>query len=249
MDNAILTGDCLAILPALPAGCADLVYADPSFNRGVAYRGYKDRLPRAAYLAWLGRLLGELRRVLAPRGTLFVQIGAEWAGYAQVELDRLGLHRRNTLRWAYEFGPHQRRKFAPSHQPVLYYTSHARRFTFNADAVRVPSARQAKYRDRRANPAGRVPGDVWHFPRVWGTHKERRGHPCQTPEAPVERIIRAASNPGDLVLDPCCGSGTVPAVAKMLRRRWVGIEVGEVTAGQARRRVAGVTLLLPGIAV
>jgi site-specific DNA-methyltransferase (adenine-specific) len=247
MDNRILTGDCLVILPTLPPGCADLVVADPPFNRGLPYPGYKDRLPRTEYLAWLGRLLAACVRVLSPAGSLFVQIGPEWAGYAQVELDRLGLCWRNTVPWVYAFGPHQRRKFAPSWQPVLYYVRDAGRFTFNADAIRVPSARQTKYRDKRAHPAGRVPGDVWPFPRICGTHRERRGHPCQTPEALVERIVRAASNPGDLVLDPCCGSGTVPAVAKMLRRRWVGIEVSEAAAERARRRVAGVTALLPGL--
>jgi site-specific DNA-methyltransferase (adenine-specific) len=120
---------------------------------------------------------------------------------------------------------------------VLYYAADPKRLTFNADAVRVPSDRQTKYRDKRANPKGRVPGDVWHVPRVCGTFRERRDHCCQTPEEVVERIIRVASNPGDLVVDPMCGTGTTLAVAKRLGRRYLGVELCEATADLARRRV------------
>jgi site-specific DNA-methyltransferase (adenine-specific) len=71
--------------------------------------------------------------------------------------------------------------------------------------VLVPSARQTKYGDQRAKPGGRVPGDVWAFPRVCGTFKERAGHVCQTALALLERVVLVASNPGDLVLEPFAG--------------------------------------------
>jgi site-specific DNA-methyltransferase (adenine-specific) len=235
--NTILTGECLTVLPTLPAGSADLVFADPPFNTGLGYPGYEDRLPRDAYLAFTDRWLAAVARVLSPAGSLFVQIADEWAGYLQVRLDGLGLARRNTIIWAYGFGPHQQRKFGRDHQQILYYVADPRRFTFNADAVRVPSARQAKYRDRRADPRGRVPGDVWHFPRVCGTFRERRSHCCQTPEGVLECIVRVASNPGDLVLDPMCGTGTAAAVARRLGRRYIGIELHGPTADLARRRL------------
>jgi site-specific DNA-methyltransferase (adenine-specific) len=77
----------------------------------------------------------------------------------------------------------------------------------------------------------------WHFPWVCGTFRERRGHCCQTPEALLERVILAASNPDDLVLDPFAGTGTTPAVAQRLGRRYLGIEVCEGTADLARRRL------------
>jgi site-specific DNA-methyltransferase (adenine-specific) len=247
MDNAILTGDCLTVLPTFPAGCADLIYADPPFNIGLHYDGYKDRLPRAEYLDRPHRLLAACLRALAPAGSLFVKTAPRWARYVGVELDRLGLHGRSEIIWAYAFGPHQTQKFAPCHQPVPYYVRDPKRFTFNADAVRVRSRRQG-LGDRRANPAGRVPGDLSHFPRLPGNAREWTDHLCQTPEAVLERIVHVASNPGDLVVDPCGGSGTACAVAAKLVRRWLGIEPGEEAAQQARRRVASVTPVLPGMA-
>ncbi len=108
---------------------------------------------------------------------------------------------------------------------ILYYTKHARRFTFNADTVRVESERQRE-----------GAGDVWQFPRVCGTVKERNkaGHGCQMPEALLERLIKATTNAGDLVVDPMCGTGTTLAVAQKLGRKWIGIELSESYAEAAR---------------
>ncbi|MGK3945704.1 site-specific DNA-methyltransferase, partial [Streptomyces caeruleatus] len=70
--------------------------------------------------------------------------------------------------------------------------------------------------------------------------KERTKHPCQMPEAVLERIIRVASNPGDLVLDPFAGSGTTLAVAKRLRRRFLGVELSSDYAEAVRERLSNV---------
>jgi DNA modification methylase len=242
--DRIITGDCLDVLPTLPPGVADLVFADPPFNIGLDYPGYVDRLTREHYLAWTDLWLAEVPRVLSPAGSLFVQIADEWAGYLQVRLDALGLTWRNTIIWHYRFGPHQKRKFGRDHQQVLYYVADPERLTFNADDVRVRSARQEQG-DKRADPKGRVPGDVWTFPRVCGTFRERRGHVCQTPKRVLERIVRVASNPGDLVLDPFAGTGTALAVARSLGRRYLGVELCGETADLARRRVETTTPPLP----
>jgi DNA modification methylase len=239
--DRIITGNCLDVLPTLPPGVANLVFADPPFNIGLDYPAYVDRLSREEYLAWTDRWLAAVLRVLSPTGSLFVQTADEWAGCLQVRLDALGLAWRNTIVWAYTFGPHQKRKFGRDHQQILYYVADPGRFTFNAADVLVPSARQAKYRDRRAKPGGRVPGDVWHFPRVCGTFRERRGHCCQTPLPVVERIVRVASNHGDLVLDPFAGTGTALVAARSLGRRCLGVELCEATAELARRRLAATT--------
>src|SRR5437764_866656 len=124
-------------------------------------------------------------------------------------------------------------------------------------AVRVPSARQLVYADDRADSRGRVPDDTWilrpqdlpegfnpgentwYFSRVCGTFKERAGwHGCQMPEQLLGRILRVSSNPGDVVLDPFAGSGTTLVVARKLGRRWIGFEVSEKYAAQARARLA-----------
>ena len=117
------------------------------------------------------------------------------------------------------------------------------------------SARMTTYADRRANPVGKLPDDTWvlrpqetdehfqancdtwHVPRVCGTFNERTGHPCQMPEAVLDRIIRVATAPGDLVLDPFAGSGTTLAVAKKLRRDYLGVELSEQYADGVRKRL------------
>jgi site-specific DNA-methyltransferase (adenine-specific) len=133
-------------------------------------------------------------------------------------------------------------------------------FTFNAEAIRVPSARQLVYGDRRANPTGRLPDDTWilrpqdlpegfgadentwYFPRVCGTFKERAGwHGCQMPEQLLGRIIRACSHPGELVLDPFAGSGTTLAVAKKLDRRYLGFELSPQYAERVAARLAAIS--------
>jgi site-specific DNA-methyltransferase (adenine-specific) len=163
------------------------------------------------------------------------------AGYVQTALDGLGLTWRNTIVWRYNFGPHQKGKFGLNHQQLLYYVADSGRFTFNADAVRVPSDRQTKYRDKRANPLGRVPGDVWHFPRVCGTFKRRVDHACQTPDELLDRIVLAYTNPGDLIIDPFAGSGSAGAAALRHGRRYLGCELSPETAEVARRRLAQLT--------
>lgn len=237
--NEIITGDCVPVLGAMPAGFADLVFADPPFNIGYEYDQYDDYQTRYDYLAFADQWLAAAVRALAPAGSLFLAIGDDNAAEYKTRLDGLGLTMRSWIVWHYTFGVHCERKFGRDHTHVLYYVRDPDRFTFNADAVRVPSARQAKYADKRANPKGRVPGDVWTFPRVCGTFRERNkfAHGCQIPEALMERVILAASNPGDVVLDPFAGSGTTLAVANRLGRRWLGIELSEKYAAGARERV------------
>jgi DNA modification methylase len=237
--NYILTGDCLTILPTLPAGVADLIYLDPPFNIGLDYPGYDDSQPEAEYMSWLESVFRELHRVLSPAGSLWIQIGANVQAEACLLLKRFGLHWRNTAVWHYTFGPNQWRKFTPSWQALHWFTRHPKRYTFNADAVRVPSARLLKYKDKRANPKGKVPGDVWTVPRIAGSFHERvEGHSCQTPLAVLERVVKACSNSGDLVLDPMAGTGTACVAAAALGRHCFGIELCEETAGRARARLS-----------
>jgi site-specific DNA-methyltransferase (adenine-specific) len=237
--------DCLEWLPTLPAGCAALIYADPPFNIGLEYRGYRDRLPRDRYLAWTREWLAAARRVLSPTGSLLVQIDDGWAGYVQTALDSMGLYRRNTIVWFYRFGVYTEKKYGRNHQLILYYVADPKRFTFNADAVRVPSDRQTKYGDKRAGGKakkdGRVPGDVWEFPRVAGTFKRRVNHACQTPDELLDRVVLACSNPGDLLVDPFAGSGSAGAAALRHGRRYLGCELSAETAEEARGRLAKLT--------
>lgn len=254
----VWTGDCVRLLDRLPEGSVDLAFADPPFNIGYEYDIYQDRRGKDEYLAWTDRWFAAVRRALKPSGSFWVAIGDEYAAEFKVRLDALGLTMRNWIVWHYTFGVNCTKKFNRSHAHIFYYVVDPKLCTFHADAVRVPSARMTTYADRRANPVGKLPDDTWvlrpqetddHFQpdadtwsvsRVCGTFKERTGHPCQMPEGVLERIIRVATDEGDLVLDPFAGSGTTLAVAKRLRRRYLGMELSETYADAVRERLLAV---------
>jgi DNA modification methylase len=258
--NEVVSGDCVARLAELPAGCVDLAFADPPFNIGYEYDRYDDRRARADYLAWTDTWLAAVKRVLKPTGSFYVAIGDEYAAELKVRLDGLGLTMRNWIVWHYTFGVNCTRKFNRSHAHIFYYTADPKSFTFNADAIRVPSARQTTYADRRANPLGKLPDDTWvlrpqedgsffgpeddtwYVSRVCGTFKERGEHPCQMPLALLERIVRVSSNPGELILDPFAGSGTTLAAAKKLGRDYYGIELSENYVERIKDRLGRVVV-------
>ena len=257
--DQVHTGDCVAFLATMPEASIDLAFADPPFNIGYEYDAYDDRKGKADYLAWTETWLRAVRRVLKPAGSFYVAIGDEYVAELKVRLDGLGLTMRNWIVWHYTFGVNCTKKFNRSHAHILYYVVDPKHWTFNADVIRVPSARQTTYADRRANPVGKLPDDTWvlrpqeddrffgpdtdtwYVSRVCGTFKERTGHPCQMPEGVLERIIRVSSNPGELVLDPFAGSGTTLAVAKRLGRHYLGVEFSPQYAEGVRRRLEGVT--------
>ncbi len=242
----------------MPAESVHLAFADPPFNIGYEYDAYDDRRTRAEYLDWSRRWMAEVHRVLRPDGTFWLAIGDEYAAELKlIAQNDVGFHCRSWVIWYYTFGVHCERKFTRSHAHLFHFVKDPERFTFNTDAIRVPSARQMVYADKRANPKGRVPddtwilrpqdvpdgfqadSDTWYFSRVCGTFKERQGwHGCQMPEQLLARIIRACSNEGDLVLDPFAGSGTTLVVAKKLGRAWIGFELSRQYAESAADRLA-----------
>jgi site-specific DNA-methyltransferase (adenine-specific) len=255
VTDDVITGDCLKVLATLPEGCANLVFADPPFNIGYEYDVYNDKRAKKDYLGWTDRWLAAVTRVLSPTGSFFLAIGDEFAAEHKVRLDALGLTLRNWIIWHYTFGVNCSKKFNRSHAHIFYYVRDPKNYTFNPDEIRVPSARMTTYADRRANPVGKLPDDTWvlrpqecedHFradqdtwfvSRVCGTFRERTEHPCQMPEGVLERIIRVASNRGDLVLDPFAGSGTTLVAAKKLDRRYLGVELSDQYAEGIRKRI------------
>ena len=244
--SRIHQGDCIERLAKCDAGCVHLAFADPPFNIGYEYDVYQDRKAYDKYLDWSRRWMSEIVRVLKPDGTFWLAIGDEYAAELKLIARDLGLSCRSWVIWYYTFGVNCTRKFNRSHAHLFHFVKDVKQFTFNFTdpEIRVPSARQLVYADKRANPRGRLPDDTWilrpqdvpdgfaqnqdtwYYPRVAGTFKERAGfHGCQMPEQLLGRIIRASSNKGDLVLDPFSGSGTTLAVAKKLGRDWIGFEL------------------------
>lgn len=246
--DQIHLGDCVAGMNELPAGSVDLVFADPPFNIGYQYDVYQDSLESHDYLRWSENWIRGAHRALKPDGAFWLAIGDEYAAELKILSQRIGFSCRSWVIWYYTFGVHCKYKFTRSHAHLFHFVKDPANFTFNADDpnLRVPSARQLVYNDKRANSKGRMPDDtwilrpqdlpsgfsadedVWYFPRVAGTFKERAGfHGCQMPEHLLGRIIRACSHEDDVVLDPFSGSATTAAVAKKLGRRYLAFDMSE----------------------
>ena len=239
--NQIICGDCIEVLGQVGEPIADLIFADPPFNIGYKYDKYHDKVKSKSYIAWTKEWMSVCKKVLKPRGSFYIVIGDEYAANVKIIAeDELGLVMRNWIIWHYTFGQQTNNKFARAHAHIFYFVNDKKNFTFNSHTVRVPSDRQLVYNDRRANPVGKMPDDVWDgFSRVCGTFKERTGwHPCQMPESLLKRIISVSSNPGDCVLDPFSGSGTTAAAAYQLGRNYVGIEISEKYVQNANERLA-----------
>ena len=249
--------DCIAGMKKLADGSVDLVFADPPFNIGYDYDKYDDRRDSDEYLDWSCNWTAEAVRVLKPDGTFWLAIGDDYAAELKVMLQREhGLFCRSWVVWYYTFGVNCKYKFSRSHTHLFHMVKDKNSFTFNVDDIRIPSARQLVYGDKRANPKGRLPDDTWvlrpqdlaegfkadedtwYFPRVCGTFKERAGwHGCQMPERLLERIIKSCSSEEELVLDPFAGSGTTLAVAKKLRRHYIGYEISKDYVKQIKDRL------------
>jgi DNA modification methylase len=238
--DKIICGDCIEVLGGINTQFADLIFADPPFNIGYKYDKYNDKQKRENYIAWTKDWMVACRKVLKPLGSFYIAIGDDYAANVKVIADELGLTMRNWIIWHYTFGQQTKDKFARSHTHIFYFVNDKENYTFNDFAVRVPSDRQLLYNDKRANPIGKIPDDVWNtFSRVCGTFKERAGwHPCQMPESLLKRIIAASSNSGDCVLDPFSGSGTTAAAAYQLSRHYVGIEISEEYVENANLRIS-----------
>jgi len=250
-------GDCLAHLPRLPDGSVDLAFADPPFNIGYAYDVYEDRHDPRRYLDWTRLWGAEVVRRAQARRHLLARHRDEYAaelklifqndlGLVWPQLGHLVLHVRRSL--------HE--EVQPQPRTPFLFRQRCSAFTFNADPVRVPSARQLVYADARADGRGacrryldlaaagsprQLPGGGGHlvFPARLRPFKERAGwHGCQMPEQLLGRILRACSNPGEVVLDPFGGSGTNPGSGKKLQRRWLGFELSEAYAARIEERLA-----------
>lgn len=176
------------------------------------------------YLQFLYERLALMTRLLAPNGTLYLHLDWHADAYARLLLDELlgAENMLNEIIWTYHGPSPIRRAFNRKHDTLLAFVK-GQEYTFNADAVREPynpntvatfkSSLKAGFGKVPDLERGKVPEDWWYFPVVARLHNERTGYPTQKPEVMLERIILASSNPGDLVADFFCGSGTTPVVS------------------------------------
>ncbi|MDX9912586.1 MAG: site-specific DNA-methyltransferase [Phycisphaerales bacterium] len=256
-------GDCRTELEKFDEareGSVDLVFADPPFNWARAYDRWDDKMPEDEYLTFTYDWLDLCVRALRPGGALWVNIPDDWAAeitaYLKGRLFVGGAGRRppaememeNWCVWHYRFGQNVTERFINSKVHALYFVKAGGERTWNPTEVLEVSDRRAIYGDPRTEskrdgmPAGlRVPMDVWYgkfWGRIQGNNKERRAqHDNQLPEVYLERVVRACSNPGDLVLDPFTGSGTTGVVAHALGRNFIGTEFSPENAARAFERI------------
>lgn len=221
--------------------------------RGLLSVLSKDSL--MAYLVSMTLRIAEIHRVLKPTGSFFLHCDPTASHYLKLILDSVFVAKggtyRNEIIWAYHGpGSPRMRQFMRKHDVIFWYTK-SEDWTFNRDDIRVmhSSKTKANYKkdlvgsgfvgaEHKIHELGKVPEDWWEIA-IAPRGKEYMGYPTQKPRKLLERIIRACSNEGDIVLDAYCGSGTTVAVAESLRRKWIGIDITYQSISLILRRIEG----------
>lgn len=245
--DRILVGDSRKVLRDLPSDTVDLIHTSPPYNIEKRYADSSDDLEHGEYIQLLVDVFSECYRLLRPGASLFLQTGySQDVSVEMVPIDMLsyeamrnmGYRLWDRIIWHYRGGMSFTRKFKNTHETILWWvkpeTTGAFQPSFDVDAVR----EQSKSYDKRNNLLGKNPGNVWLEDRVaFGGYARNTSHIAIYPESVTERIIRACTRPGQFVLDPFAGSGTTPAMARALGRRWIGIDVSPKYAREAERRI------------
>ncbi len=255
--DRIVTGDCVESLRRLPDASIDLVFADPPYNlqlEGVLTRpdasvvdavddDWDKFASFADYDTFTRAWLAECRRVLKPNGTLFVIGSYHNIFRVGTALQDLGFWMLNDIIWrkANPMPNFRGRRFTNAHETMIWASrdAKAKGYTFNYEALKA------------GNEDCQVRSD-WFMPLCTGGERLKgedgsKAHPTQKPEALLARIIMAASNPGDVVLDPFFGTGTTGAVAKKLGRHFIGLERDLDYIAHAEKRIAAAEATSPDL--
>jgi site-specific DNA-methyltransferase (adenine-specific) len=255
--NRIYCGDNLPILSNMADGIVDLIYIDPPFNTGKlqtrtqvkvarslngdrkGFKGQKYETLKLGtreyvdifdnYLEFLAPRLDEAKRILSPRGTLYFHIDYREVHYCKILLDHIFGRSSflNEIIWAYDYGGKPKNKWPAKHDNILVYVKDCRNYTFNVNDIdRIPYMAPGLVGPEKAQK-GKLPTDTWWHTIVATSGKEKTGYPTQKPRALLDRMIRASSNPGDLVLDFFAGSGTTGESCILLDRNFILIDKSE----------------------
>jgi site-specific DNA-methyltransferase (adenine-specific) len=267
MDDLILLGDNLDILPRFADGSFRMIYLDPPFNTGreragrrlravadpdggrTGFGGRRYRTEAVAgssyddafddYLAFLTPRLAHARRLLDAEGTLYLHLDYREAHYAKVLCDRIFGRDcfLNEIVWAYDYGGKPRRRWPAKHDTILVYVRDPGRYWFDAEAVEREPYMAPGLVTPEKAARGKLPTDVWWHTIVPTSGRERTGYPTQKPEGIVRRMVQASTRPGDRVADFFAGSGTLGAVAAALGRRYVLIDSSPDAVAVMERRL------------
>ena len=222
-------------------------------NDAKTRRNRGGREDMAAFLAFMAVRILHMRRILKPTGSIYLHCDPTASHYLKALMDAVFGARnfRNEIVWAYT-GPGSpgMRQFNRKHDIIFWYAK-GKSWTFNSDEVRVPHKSLSTNRVGRViadalTPEvreeylkrGKVPESWWsNFSPVGRIKSERVGYPTQKPLALYERIIKASSNEGDMVVDPFCGCATTPIAAERLERQWVGMDLWDGAYEIVKRRM------------
>jgi site-specific DNA-methyltransferase (adenine-specific) len=229
----ILHGDVLECLNSIKNESIDLIFLDPPYNIGKNFNGLKDKwLSDEEYLNWCYLWLDCCIEKMKPKASLYVMTSTQFMPFFDIYL-RTKLNILSRIIWSYDSSSVQAKKYYGSmYEPILYCVKDKNNYIFNSKDIMVDAKTGSKRKliDYRKNPpqvynSEKVPGNVWNFSRVRFKMEEYYKHPTQKPIKLLERIIKASSNIGDVILDPFSGTFTTSYVANSLNRKSIGIEI------------------------
>ena len=236
----LFLGDCIEILAKIPDDCVDLIFADPPYflsNSGITcHAGKMVSVNKGEWDVSKGmeenhefnlKWLGECQRVLKKNGTIWVSGTSHIIYSVGFAMQQLGYKILNDIVWY--------KTNAPPNLSCRYFTHSTETVLWVAKDKK--SKHVFNYAEMKAENKGKQMRNVWQISAPGADEKKFGKHPTQKPVALLDRIIRASSNPGDLVLDPFCGSGTTGVSAVDLGRRFVGIEQDAGFIAVARKRL------------
>jgi site-specific DNA-methyltransferase (adenine-specific) len=252
-ENTIHVGDVLQFLRTLPNACADLIIADPPYSlkkdRDFGEGAFFDN--REDWLAWCKQWLVEAKRILKPKGNLFVYAIHHNSCFLQTYMYEIGLQYRRQIIWHYENGWSKYRNSPACHyEPILWF-AHCSDSTFHTIREPYKSTERLKHAITKNGKLwtphrdGRQAGDVWLIPTLAGRRfaGERTEHPTQKPLTLSRRIVEHFSNPGEVVCVPFVGSGSECVAAKQCGRKFIGAELNPTFVEIARTRIEAQSVL------
>ena len=256
-NGLLYENDCIDILIRIPSGSIDMIFADPPYN--IKKADWDKFESQEQYIAWSMKWISECSRILKENGSLFI------CGFTEVLADLKHPSMRyfkycKWLIWHYKNKANLGSDWGRSHESILLLRK-SNKFTMNIDPIRIPynehtlkypvrtQAETSQYAKGKAerpawspHPLGAKPKDVIEIPTTCNGMGEKTKHPTQKPEELLRKFVLAASNPGDIVLDPFCGSGTTAVVAEQLGRHWIGCEINPEYNSWAIARIDSVKI-------
>jgi len=225
-------------MKTLADGSVDAVVTSPPYNIGKHYNNIQD--DRDDYIDWLVDVIIDLARITADALWINLRYRKTKRGNVPIAFeiwDRVPLYLMQSITWAYGAGMTYRSRFNHRSEGWLWFVRNPDSYVFNPDDVRDISLTEYP-NDKRNNPNGKLPGDVWYFTHVKGNVKDRCDHPAQYPEKMIERIAKACTLPGATVLDPFMGSGTTGVACVQTGRDFIGFEIDPTYFTIAEKRIA-----------